>query len=297
MLLLIVGRKRRTELYEVFILLTPRPVRCLLFEIFRGPKIGEELAYWQRAKGAPGRAFVLDVKRAFLVAKKAGAEGATPEAPAVPMEVDKAAAEERTRSLSATPLVMLFSMLSFVGGVATRLPLLLPLAAMMMIWMPRLLGVQGKLGAAENERTAEARASRGAEEEGARAMVVAGLSSKLLLLLSATADSAMLHSLGIALEPNSPKEEEPKTPRPSRPNRHRKRIRRRINALHRRKVRRRRKLARRRRLRRRRELWGRAKLRCSGKPIGGSRRRQKRGIARRNADDAVRIRWRCPVLV
>lgn len=88
----------------MFTLLTPRPVRCLLFEIFRDPKIGEELAYWQRAKGAPGRAFVLDVKRAFLVAKKAGAEGATPEAPAVPMEVDKAAAEERTRSLSATPL-------------------------------------------------------------------------------------------------------------------------------------------------------------------------------------------------
>ncbi|CAN0001280.1 unnamed protein product, partial [Pylaiella littoralis] len=192
---------------------------------------------------------------------------------------------------------MLFSMLSFVGGVATRLPLLLPLAAMMMIWVPRLLGVQGKLGAAENERTAEARASRGAEEEGARAMVVAGLSSKLLLLLSATADSAMLHSLGIALEPNSPKEEEPKTPRPSRPNRHRKKIRRRINALHRRKVWRRRKLARRRRLRRRRELWGRAKLRCSGKPIGGSRRRQKRGIARRNADDAVILNFdkRSPV--
>lgn len=281
----------------MFILLTPRPVRCLLFEIFRAPKIGEELAYWQRAKGAPGRAFVLDVKRAFLVAKKTGAEGATPEAPAVPMEVDKVAAEERTRSLSATPLVMLFSRLLFVGGVATRLPLLLPLAAMLMIWMPRLLGVQGKLGAAENERTAEARASRDAEEEGARAMVVAGLSSKLWLLVSATADSAMLHSLGIALEPNSPKEEEPKTRRPSRPNRHRKRIRRRKNALHRRKVRRRKKLARRRRLRRRRGLRGRTKLRCSGKPIGGSRRRQKRGIARRNADDAVRIRWRCPVLV
>ncbi|CAN0382489.1 unnamed protein product [Pylaiella littoralis] len=35
-------------------------------------QIGEELAYWQRAKGAPGGAFVLDVKRAFLVAKKAG---------------------------------------------------------------------------------------------------------------------------------------------------------------------------------------------------------------------------------
>lgn len=105
-----------------------------------------------------------------------------------------------------------------------------------MIWMPRLLGVQGKLGAAENERTAEARASRGAEEEGARAMVVAPLSSKLLLLLSATAESAMLHSLGITLEPNSPKEEEQKTPRPSRPSRHRKRIRRRKNALHRRKV-------------------------------------------------------------
>ena len=113
----------------------------------------------------------MDVKRAFLVAKKAGAdaakaeaEGATPEVPTVPVEVDKAAAAERIRSLSATPLVMLFSMSSLVGGVATRLPLLLPLAAMVMIWMPRLLGVQGKLGAAEKARAAEARASRGAEQ-------------------------------------------------------------------------------------------------------------------------------------
>ncbi|CAB1097953.1 unnamed protein product [Ectocarpus sp. CCAP 1310/34] len=99
------------------------------------PANASALQVRQKAKGAPDRAFVLDVKRAILLAKKAGAnaakveaEAGTAESTAVPAEVDKAGVEERTRSLSATLFVTLFSMLSAAGGVAIRLPLLLPLA-------------------------------------------------------------------------------------------------------------------------------------------------------------------------
>ncbi|CAB1109423.1 unnamed protein product [Ectocarpus sp. CCAP 1310/34] len=109
------------------------------------PQFSEELAFWQRVKEAPGRALMLDVKRALLVAQVARTAAADVEAKAVTAEVtaasaeaDRAAAEERTRSLTVTPVVRLFFMLSAMGGVTTRLPLLLPLAVMVMMWMPRI---------------------------------------------------------------------------------------------------------------------------------------------------------------